>query len=396
MKTLIAYIQKARIAVLLMSTCVLCACHVDSANMASPPEDGEYAVVDAVDASLETTRALSMNLDAFGISVYNVKRTRSLVENVQYISNGSGFTGTPVWTMVVTEMKAIGVSPSLNILDNVTLDTDNAYFDYTVPTTKQTMLKIGANLSFTKKSVNNYLYLKFVNALSLVTFRARNELKMDISGTEYDVTVYVKGITIHNLQAKGRFTYTSNTAGTWALSGDTYYNYSQDFENKVQLNTTTYVNVIDSVFTFLPQSPESNAWAPTGTDAAPETDAISYADADHKCYIELRCSMTIQRDNQTVYIYGDEDTFKPVYIPYVKKNCPKAWNAINRQSTYNIRLQKAEVLDSDGKPIKPEENENGGSFENAVFIEVAPTDDSDNDNVDDWEDMELDPYDVTI
>ena len=395
MKTLIAYIPKTRIALWLMATCVLCACNVDSTTMASPPEEDEVAVVNATDVSNEVTRAQGMDLDAFGVSVYNVNKDKSLAKNVQYVSNGSGFKGTPSWTMVVTEMKAIGVSPSLSILDNVMLDKNNAYFDYTVSTTNQTMLKIGANLSFTKKSVNNYLYLKFVNALSLVTFKARNELKMEVGDTEYDVTVYVKGITIHNLQSKGRFTYTSNTAGTWSTPEKTYYDYSQDFPNKIQLNSTTYVNVIDSVFAFLPQSPEKNAWTPVGTDAAPETDAISYADADNKCYIELRCSMTIQRDNQTVYIWGDEDTFKSVYIPYVKKNCPKAWNTINRQSTYNIRLLKAETLDSDGKPIKPEEKDNeGGSFENAVFIEVAPTDEDNNDNVDDWEDPN--PYNVTI
>jgi len=390
MKTIIAYIQKARMAVWLMATCLLCACNVESANMASPPEDEEFAIVDAADASQEMTRALGMNLDAFGISVYNVNKDRSLAKNVQYVYNGSGFTGTPKWTMVVTDMKAIGVSPSLNILDNVTLDNDNAYFDYTVPTTEQTMLKIGANLSFTKKSVNNKLSLKFVNALSLLTFRARNELKMEIDDKEFDVTVYVKGITIHNLQAKGRFTYTSNTAGSWKTPENVYYNYSQDFAQKVQLNNTTFVNVMDSVFVFLPQSPEKTAWTPVGTDAAPETDAISYADADHKCYIELRCSMTIERDNQTVYIFGDEDTYKPVYIPYIKKNCPKAWNTINRQSTYNISLKKAEALAADGKPIKPEEKDNeNGSFENAVFIEVAPIDDLGNDNVDDWGDPDL-------
>ncbi len=390
MKAILAYVQKARMAVWLMATCALCACHVDSANTASPPENEDFAVVDAVDASQGTTRALAMDLDAFGVSVYNVRRTTSLVDNVQYVSNGSGFTGTPVWTMVPTEMKAIGVSPSLNILDNVTLDKDNAYFDYTVPTTKQTMLKIGANLSFTKKSVSNYLYLKFVNALSLVTFRARNELKMEVGETEYDVTIYVKGITIHNLKAKGRFTYTSNTAGNWTTPDETYYNYSQDFSQRIELNSKTFVNVVDEAFVFLPQSPESNAWTPVGTDAAPETDAISYADADHKCYIELRCSMTIQRDNETVYIYGDEDTYKPVYFPYIKKYCPKVWNTINRQSVYNLRILKAEALAADGKPIKPEEKNNeNGSFENAVFIEVAPTDADNNDNVDDWGDPDL-------
>jgi hypothetical protein len=45
------------------------------------------------------------------------------------------------------------------------------------------------------------------------------------------------------------------------------------------------------------------------------------------------------------------------------------------------------VLDADGKPIEPQTEEEGDSFENAVFIEVAPTDTSDDDNVDDWEEI---------
>ena len=289
--------------------------------------------------------------------------------------------------MVATEMKAIGVSPTMDILENVTLNADNAYYDYTVPTTEQTMLKIGANLSFTKKSVNNYLFLKFVNALSLFTIKARNELKVeDNEGNEFDVTIYVKGITLHNLKAKGRFTYTGDKTGTWAPYDDTYYNYTQDFPERVQLNTKTFVDVMDSVFVLLPQSPESNAWAPAGTDDAPESDAISVADANHKVYIELRCSMTTERDGQTVYLWGSENSYQPVYFPYIKKYCPKAWNAINRQGTYNLKFIKGEALTAEGKPIKPQTQDEGDSFENAVFITVSPTDENDNDYVDDWED----------
>lgn len=383
-------IRKLYVAVWLVSALMLCACSSELADMTLPPEDNEPAVVNAIDVSGETTRASGMTLEEFSVSVYNVKTGKFIANNAHYTQNASGgFTSTPAWRMVATEMKAIGVSPTMDILENVTLNVDDAYFDYTVPTTEQTMLKIGANLSFTKKSVNNYLYLKFVNALSLFTIKARNELKVeDETGEQFDVTIYVKGITLHNLQAKGRFTYTGDKTGTWTASDDTYYNYSQDFPERVQLNTKTYVDVMNEVFVLLPQSPESNAWAPAGTDNAPEEDAISVADANHKVYIELRCSMTTERDGQTVYLWGGENSYQPVYFPYVKKYCPKAWNAINRQGTYNLHFVKGEALTAEGKPIKPQTQDEGDTFENAVFITVSPTDADDNDWVDDWDEPE--------
>ena len=292
--------------------------------------------------------------------------------------------------MLSSEMMAIGVSPSMDILDNVTMTKAAQTFDYTVPTTEQTMLKIGSNMSFTKASTKNKLSMNFVNALSQFTIKARNELKVEVDNKEYDVKIYVKGVTLHNFAAKGRFTFTGNYQGTWTPIDNVYANYSQNLPSPVPLNSTSFVNVMDSIFVFLPQSPENNAWTPSGSATPSASDAISVADANHKAYIELRCAMTIERDGQTVYVWGSSDTYKSVYFPYVKKYCPKVWNVINRQAVYNLRIIKTETLDSDGAPIKPEELQNeNGQFENAVFLEVAPTDDYGNDNVDDWPDADI-------
>jgi hypothetical protein len=51
-----------------------------------------------------------------------------------------------------------------------------------------------------------------------------------------------------------------------------------------------------------------------------------------------------------------------------------------------MKLIKGEALDADGRPIKPQVQNSGESFENAEFINVSPTDTNDNDWVDDWED----------
>lgn len=360
-------------------------------------EDDDYAEVEAVDASGGAiTRALNMTLSSFSLSIMNVKSEILLADKLRYEKPNGSFS--PVggsWRMISQEMMAIGVSPSMDILENVTMTKAAQTFDYTVPTTEQTMLKIGSNMSFTKASTKNKLSMNFVNALAQFTIKARNELKVEVDSKEYDVKIYVKGVTLHNLAAKGRFTFTGNYQGTWTPIDDVYANYSQELPSPVPLNSTSFVNVMDSIFVFLPQSPENNAWTPSGLANPPASDAISVANANHKAYIELRCAMTIERDGQTVYVWGSSDTYKSVYFPYVKKYCPKVWSAINRQAVYNLKIIKTETLDAEGAPIKPEElADENGQFENAVFIEVAPTDDYGDDNVDDWPDADI--IDVTI
>ena len=381
------------LALLLPAICMLYACSSDHANpLADASEEDSPAEVIATDISQgELTRAANMDLNSFGLSVLNVRTGKLINDKLQHVRNGSAFN--PVggtFRMIITEMKAIAASPSMDILENVTLTKDDQSFDYEVPTTNQTMVKISGNMSFTMKSTNNKLVMNFVNALTLLTVKARNELKLEVDGKEYEVDLYVKGITLHNFISKGHFKYTADYNGTWTPIDGYWADYSQELPSAIKLSTTSFINVVDSVFALLPQSPENNAWAPSGLANPPSSDAISVANANHKAYIELRCAMTIQRDGQTVYVLGGPGTYKSVYFPYIKKYCPKAWNTINRQSVYNLKIVKAEALDSDGAPIKPEElQDENGQFENAVFIEVAPTDDYGNDNVDDWPDADV-------
>ena len=384
---------------LLPAMFLLYACSADHTSPLTDTseDDDPPSEVTAVDVSLGgLTRAANMTLNSFGLSVLNVASGTYVVDKLQYGKTGSGFG--PVsgsFRMITGQMKAIAVSPSMTILENVTLTNDDQSFDYEVPTTDQTMIKISGNMSFTRASAKNKLALNFVNAISQFTVKARNELKLEVGDKEYEVDLYVKGITLHNFASKGHFQYTADYNGTWTPIDGYWANYTQEFPSAVKLSTTSFINVVDSVFVLLPQSPEQNAWAPAGLVNPPAEDAISVANANHKAYIELRCAMTIQRDNQTVYVLGGPTTFRPVYFPYIKKYCPKAWNAVNRQGVYNLKIVKAEALDSNGSPIRPEElTDENGQFENAVFIEVAPTDDYNNDNVDDWPDADI--IDVTI
>ena len=388
--------------VLLLAALLLAGCSGDFADPHADEfsrNDDEPAVVDAIDISADLTRANYLSLTRFSISVYNVKAGGLLADKLQYVQSGTGMSSSSTWRMVNYEMKAIAASPTLDDMENILLDANNQSFDYTVPTTNQSMVKIGGNLSFTRKSVNNQLSLKFVNALSLFNIRARNELEVvDKDNNTLAVTIYVKGFTLHNIAAKGRFVFTGDYAGAWTAIDDVYYNYTQILANPIELATTTYKQVADSQVVVLPQSPELNSWAPEGlddpSDAYAAANGIAKADSEHKAYIELLCSMTTERDGKTIYLWGTENSYTPIYFPYIGSYCPKKWNSINRQGVYNLRILKGEAFDSNGRPIKPQAQENGESFENAEFINIAPTDENGNDNVDDWEDP--DPYNVTI
>ena len=386
------YCQLSVVFLAFLSLCLWSSCNMDHTESINYCNEDENAQVEVEDISQSTTRAMGMDLKTFSLSVYFPKTNKLVADNVKHTITSSGVETSTSWRMSPAgEMIAVAVSPLLDITQNLVLTADEQSFEYTVPTTEQTMIKIGGDLSFTKASVNNKLSLKFVNALTQFTLRARNEMKVEFDGddNQYDVEIYVKGFTMHNVAAKGRFIYSSDYNGSWTLIDDVYANYSQELATPVQLSKTSFVNIIDSVLILMPQTPA--VWTPAATDAAvASVDGIAKADEDHKCYIELRCAITVQRNNQTVYVWGNETTYKSVYFPYVTKYCPKPWNAINRQGTYNLRFSKAEALDSEGKPIKPEEQSNeNGSFENAVFIEVAPTDENGDDYVDDWPDQEV-------
>lgn len=353
----------------------------------------EDPIVEAIDVSNGETRALNLTLNSFSLSVLNKKGNNLLADKLQLTKGPSGFTSDKTWRMGKNEMKAIAVSPTMDDCSAVVLDADNHYFEYTVPDVPEgTMYKIGANLSFTQKSTGNKLSLKFVNALSLVTVRVRNELKVEREEgnetKEYPVDIYVKGFTIHNLYSKGRFTFTGDISGAWTPIDDQYGSYSQELETAVKLSTSTFTDVLNGALVLLPQAPQDHAWAPAALDDSSEeyaqANGIAKANTDHKVYIELRCSMTADFGDGPVYLWGGENTYTPIYFPYIKKYCPKSWNTINKQGVYNMKLIKGEALDADGRPIKPQEQTNGEAFENAVFISVAPTDGEENDWVDDW------------
>ena len=228
-----------------MACVLMCSCSTDT--VVPPADSDDLPIVEAEDLSEGAmTRANYLTMESFSLLVYNTKTGKYIANKVLHTKNENGtYTSSKTWRMVNFEMKAMAVSPYMDNLTNIMLDDENRCFEYEVSPDegKGDMIKIGGNMSFTKASTSNKLSMKFVNALSLVTVRARNELKVERTvgdeTTEFNVNIYVKGFTIHNIQSKGRFNYTSDYNGKWTAIDDNYADYSQDLKEAVLLSSSS-------------------------------------------------------------------------------------------------------------------------------------------------------------
>ena len=339
--------------------------------------------VTAVDISYGSSRATNMDLETFSLSVYYFGGEELIADKFLYKQSGSSFVTDESFRQMNDEMKAIAVSPNMNILTSVRLDATNHYIDYVAPASDMPMLKIGANMSFTRKSTKNKLSLEFINAMALVNIRGRNRLEVkDKQGNVQEVDVIVQSVTLHNFGSSGRFTYTNNTDGDWEVLG--YDDYTHVAAAPITMNKSKYQPIIDSTFVLIPQAPEDWAWTPAATDDGPATDALSHSSNAGKSYIELKCQITTQRAGETVYLWGAANSYKSIYVPY--EAATRDFASINRQGIYNLDLTTANALDADGHPIKPEEADTtGDSFDNAVFIGFSTSTAGGDDITDDWE-----------
>ena len=366
-----------------------------------PGESIRYVVNDLSQG--DVTRALYQGLTQFSETVLNARGGKVTADNLIYNAGGSWVT-TMSWTMPKSgKMTAYCISPTVDSLAGHLFDKNNHYFDYIVPVKKQSVIKIGSKLNFTASDVAKAgsLVINFKNATASLIIRATNKLELKLPGSSdpVPVQVYVKSVTMHNMKQKGRFAFstTKNTDGTWTLDNDVYANYTQVLKND-QLITNGQNNptdIVDSFMVVVPQSPEQWAWKPKATNPAPAEDAISVADANHKCYIELKCVITATIDNITYYVWGYVDAggvqYESIYLPYVARNASPKYATTGASGIYIVRLQESTALDELGQPIQPHETSGmNDQFIDAQFINVSTDDGYGNEMVDDWED-EQDP-----
>lgn len=370
-----------------------CSCSeiVENENVALV--DNDYATISATDVSAHTdTRAIAgMTFEQFSLYIFRTNGVTVTKSNLIY-KTGDAWNNTNAWKMVTTgNMNAYGISPSdevptsMHFVGDDGKACDDIYFDYTVPTTNQTMIKIGSNLGFSRKSTGGHLSMNFVNAMSTLSLRAKNNLKLKINGSEEKlaVRVNVKGAIVHNLNSQGRFTFdkTKSSKGAWTLSTDTYFNYPQDFASAKSIDSLQFTSLLDESFVVLPQNPSS--WSPSGTEDGPDA-PISTADAEHKTYVELKCNMQAYIDGQWQYVWGDAETFPSIYTPFVKKQLTVKFVNINTNGMYSIILQENAVLDQYGHPIKPQTTGGNDSFQDAEFVNFSTSTESGVDVTDDW------------
>lgn len=352
------------------------------------------AEVMGIDISSSGTRAVGMQLKSFGIIVLN-QRGKSVTDNYIYLDEAQntwkkrdGFSMPTSGTM-----KAFGVSPNMNVLTSKEITKDLQTFEYIVPPTNQTMIKIGSDLGVTYAKTSGRLVLTFTNALATLSVVAQNKLRLQPQGSEQKLPVklYVESVTLHNVKNHGTFKFhaTKNTTGSWTIVGDEYMNYTQVLKNldgsqkRVLVDSIQWTSILDSLFVLMPQTP--SGWTPKGTaDADPATDAISVAEAAHKTYFEVKCAMTCNIGGIEQYVWGTETTAKSVYMPYTRGAATVKWAAINTSGLYSLPFSEATVLDDQGHPIKPETNGGNDSFLDAEFVSFSTDDENGNDWVDDW------------
>ena len=384
---------------------LLTSCSTDSAPETSidndldgiPGQSIRYVVNDISHG--EPTRAAYEQLSQFSETVLNARGGAVTKDNLIYSAGGGVWVTTENWSMPKSgNVTAYGISPTVDILADHLFDKSNHYFDYVVPTTNQTVIKIGSKLNFSAQKIaeEGALIINFKNATAFLTIRATNKLQLKLKNSDekIPVQVYVKSVTLHNVKQKGRFTFstTKNTDGSWALDDDVYANYTQELQTPqlVTNGQTTPDDITDSLMVLLPQSPEGWAWAAKGNVNPDPGDAISVADADHKCYIELKCAITATIDSNTYYVWGSNNggtiTYESIYLPYTGRNASPKYSTVGAQGVYIVRITETTALDLEGKPITPHESTMADQFRDAEFINVSTGDEDGNDNVDDWED----------
>ena len=385
---------------LLAAALLLASCSSDVGQEVAEGADGipgESIRIIATDLSQGAmTRAAYESLTQFYETVVTARGGYATRDNLIYLENGDWKTTTP-WIMPTSgTVNAFGISPAVDILSDHLFNRTERYFDYEVPTTDQTVIKFGSKLNFTAQDVKDGLMINFKNATAFLNARATNKLQLKLkdSDEKIPVQVYVKAVTFHNMKSKGRFTYSStkDTDGSWTLSDEHYADYAQELQEAVLVSNgqTDPDDISDSAMVVLPQSPEKWAWAAKGKEDAGPEDAVSVADANHKCYIELKCQITVTVGDKTYYVWGSKDgterpQYESIFLPYVARNASPKYATIGTQGIYIVRITETTALDEYGKPIKPKESALGDQFRDAEFINFSTADDEGEDNVDDWE-----------
>ena len=338
------------------------------------------------------TRALNSNLTTFTMFVVDewYDEDGPIANNVKQTKNEETgkWTAKPMVYLSTDPQNAYCIAPSTTLenMSNVVVTYNRQSFDYSVPTTEQSAVKVASRLDFTKKSVNNKLSLTFRDVLFYLGIQAVNEIK--------DVRILVKSFTLHNIlpSATWNFDKKKESKGSWTVNYDasTRVNYTQELETPVELSRTDYKNITDSAFVFMPQNLYEYIWYPLDNDWGEDGEEFSVAQTKNHLYIEVKCQIIQEKDGKELYLWGypaaeataDKPEFESVFFPYDEMACLSDWmQGLN--SVYFLEFNTITGgYDSTGHHITPHPTSGGASeFENAEPVKFVL---GEGGNVDSW------------
>lgn len=202
----------------------------------------------------------------------------------------------------------------------------NEYLNNSQPANIDVMYAIAKGQ--TKGMNGGKVSLQFKHILSQVVFKAK---------ANTDMTVTIKDIKIHNVEARGTFTFPEEattyptTQNNWDLiSNSLILDFTVIKDQDITVNGTAIADISSSTpMLFVPQP--LTAWNTTYSTAQANTNKESY--------LEISCK--IQQSGS--YLFGDDTTFKTLYVPF-----GASWQPGNR---YVYTLIFGGGYDENGNPI---------------------------------------------
>ena len=377
----------------------LCITSCSDAITESENEDGEDEVQFNVSYN-DVTRVVTTPVD--GINTFYIhayQGTMRKANNIKYVyvSNKWKASGLGLTWPKSDPINIFGLTDSYKTVLNDNM-TASRSIDYYIPPIGAHDVWYASAIGQLKAKTGGTVNLKFARLVSRVNLSCKNSMK--------NFAVKISEVIIHNIVSAGTFTFSEKSAsvGTWKLlnTGENpyYADYPQklkvaldpgivrDDELPVILPQESSKLITDSAFILIPQ--KTVKWTPDNT-TTPKKDTL-YANANHQCYIEVKCQIfsTDTNGNFTLddCVWGDvtgvddDAKFKSIFVPFLK-----TWSKNN--NIQNLTFDLSDAYNADGTNWEPETGQI--QFDEGMLL--TPIED-DSGNVDLWDEGETDDSDA--
>lgn len=349
LKDVFGYINEKSVVIVLVSIMLGCTSSLDNNQ-----DDDNYSFVEIVPTfPWSNSRAISDVITEFYVTSYSGRSLKG--RNIHYTYDGTAWNADRAiaWPTGSTKISFWGLSQKMDNVDeitNTTMTSTVQRFDYTCDPSNPRDLMYASTVNTTQAAQGGKVALAFNYALANPYFTCVQAIETE------NVTVVINEVIVHNLKTTGTFEYskTLNSNGTWTLNNDLYANFSKVLPSPVTLNPdkVTAVTLTDKWF-WMPQRPTK--WTTTATTPVP----ITTADANHQCYVELKCKIIANGSYVWGGAAGSANEWESVYYPFGTNFNSKGYNRA-------IKLKFDGGYFDDGTPFKPRE---GSEFSIAEWIQ---------------------------